>query len=202
MTQQDRRDAIVQAALPLLAEHGAAVTTRQIATAAGIAEGTVFRAFGDKDELLRACIQEAMRSDQLRTRIHEVAPDSDTSTRLAEAALLINDHFAHLGQLMRALVTTGYDVHRTHGRADEPDPADVRARFIAELSAALADLLRPEAADLRVPVDELARMLLPALVSVRLDEPEADPLPIIRTRIDVLFHGALRAQPHPGGTHA
>ena len=40
---------IVDAALPLLLEHGEMVTTRQIADAAGIAEGTIFRAFADKD---------------------------------------------------------------------------------------------------------------------------------------------------------
>ena len=49
MSVEDRRAAIVEAALPLLIEHGANVTTSQIAAAAGIAEGTVFRAFGDKN---------------------------------------------------------------------------------------------------------------------------------------------------------
>lgn len=201
MTQQDRRDAVVHAALPLLAEHGAAVTTRRIADAAGVAEGTIFRAFGDKDELLRTCVREALRSDQLCTRIRQVDPDSDTRVRLAEAAVLINDHFAHLGQMMRALVTSGYDIHHGQPAHDEPDPAAIRDRFITDLSAALADLLEPETAHLRVPVDELARMLLPMLISIRLDEPAADPLPVIRTRIDILFDGAL-THPHPGGTHA
>ncbi|MCU1430433.1 MAG: DNA-binding transcriptional regulator, AcrR family, partial [Actinomycetia bacterium] len=36
---------IVAATLPLLLEHGDRVTSRQIAEAAGIAEGTIFRAF-------------------------------------------------------------------------------------------------------------------------------------------------------------
>ena len=44
---------IVAATLPLLLEHGELVTTRQIAEAAGIAEGTIFRVFADKDELHR-----------------------------------------------------------------------------------------------------------------------------------------------------
>lgn len=201
MTQQERRDAVVRAALPLLAEHGATVTTRQIAGAAGIAEGTVFRAFGGKDELLRTCVREALRTDQLCARIRQVEPDPDARAGLAEAAMLINDHFAHLGQVMRALVTSGYDVHHGRRAPDEPDPAEVRDRFITDLSAALADLLEPAAANLRIPVGELARMLLPMLISVRLDEPAADPLPAIRARIDVLFHGAL-AHPHPGGDHA
>ena len=49
----ERRSMIVAATLPLLLEHGDRVTTRQIAEAAGIAEGTIFRAFADKDEMHR-----------------------------------------------------------------------------------------------------------------------------------------------------
>ena len=48
----ERRAMIIEAMLPLLLEHGEMVTTRQIAEAAGIAEGTIFRVFADKDELI------------------------------------------------------------------------------------------------------------------------------------------------------
>jgi hypothetical protein len=49
---EQRRAAIVASTLPLLIENGSDVSTSQIAAAAGIAEGTVFRAFKDKQELL------------------------------------------------------------------------------------------------------------------------------------------------------
>jgi AcrR family transcriptional regulator len=52
MDADDRRDMIVEAAMPLLVEHGAKVTSKQIADAAGVAEGTMFKAFGDKESLL------------------------------------------------------------------------------------------------------------------------------------------------------
>ena len=45
LSPDERRRAIVDAVLPLLIEHGRAVTTRQMAEAAGIAEGTIFRVF-------------------------------------------------------------------------------------------------------------------------------------------------------------
>ncbi len=47
---------IAAAAIPLFLEHGAALTTRQLADQLGIAEGTIFRAFGDKDALVRGVV--------------------------------------------------------------------------------------------------------------------------------------------------
>ena len=57
---EERRAAIVEATLPLLMEHGELVTTSQIAAAAGVAEGTIFRAFPDKEALLSATLEAAM----------------------------------------------------------------------------------------------------------------------------------------------
>ncbi|WP_189120322.1 TetR/AcrR family transcriptional regulator [Nocardioides luteus] len=50
----DRRAAIIAATETLLIEHGTSTTTRLIAEAAGVAEGTIFRHFRDKRELYRA----------------------------------------------------------------------------------------------------------------------------------------------------
>jgi AcrR family transcriptional regulator len=60
MSPDDRRQAIVQAMLPLLVERGDEITTRQIAEAAGIAEGTIFRVFPDKKALMLAAAEEAI----------------------------------------------------------------------------------------------------------------------------------------------
>ena len=51
LAPDDRRAALIEATLPLLREHGTAVSTRQIADAAGVAEGTIFRVFPDKNSL-------------------------------------------------------------------------------------------------------------------------------------------------------
>jgi AcrR family transcriptional regulator len=61
----ERRSMIVQATLPLLLENGEMVTTRQIADAAGIAEGTIFRVFADKDELIGAVVEMALDTGPL-----------------------------------------------------------------------------------------------------------------------------------------
>jgi AcrR family transcriptional regulator len=61
----ERRSMIVQATLPLLLENGEMVTTRQIADAAGIAEGTIFRVFDDKDAVIAAVIDAALDNEPL-----------------------------------------------------------------------------------------------------------------------------------------
>ena len=69
MSPDDRRSSIVAATLPLLLEHGEMATTRQIAEAAGVAEGTIFRAFADKDELIAAVVEAAMDREPLEAAL-------------------------------------------------------------------------------------------------------------------------------------
>ncbi|MBN9326134.1 MAG: TetR family transcriptional regulator, partial [Cellulomonas sp.] len=45
MPPDERRRAILRAVLPVVRERGADVTTRELAEAAGVAEGTLFRVF-------------------------------------------------------------------------------------------------------------------------------------------------------------
>jgi AcrR family transcriptional regulator len=71
---EERRSMIVEATLPLLVEHGEMVTTRQIADAAGIAEGTIFRVFADKDELITAVLERAFDPQPLDDAIRDLDP--------------------------------------------------------------------------------------------------------------------------------
>lgn len=63
MSPDDRRASIVRAATPLVRLHGRDVTTRQIAEAAGVAEGTLFRVFDDKEAILRAVVLDVLRPE-------------------------------------------------------------------------------------------------------------------------------------------
>src|SRR5438132_11517256 len=74
MPPDERRAMIVNATLPLLLQNGEMVTTRQMADAAGIAEGTIFRVFADKDAVIAAVLDAALDIEPLERAIEAVAP--------------------------------------------------------------------------------------------------------------------------------
>ena len=78
MAPAERRQAIIDAVVPLLTQHGPDITTKQIAEAAGIAEGTIFRVFPDKQALLWATAEETINPsggrEQMAATLSEI-PD-------------------------------------------------------------------------------------------------------------------------------
>ncbi|MEV4247902.1 TetR/AcrR family transcriptional regulator [Streptosporangium canum] len=120
MSPERRRHMIVRAALPLVAEYGAAVTTSQIARAAGIGEATIFRAFTDKDELLDACVVEALRPDHALAQLAAIPLDQPLAARLTEAADTLQAHTARIGTVLGALHASG---RRSRDRHAVPPPA-------------------------------------------------------------------------------
>src|SRR5579864_1889929 len=84
----ERRTAIVNATLPLLLHNAGMVTTRQIADAAGIAEGTIFRVFADKDAVFAAVVDAALDVGPLELAIALIDRDQPLDVAL-EAAIAI-----------------------------------------------------------------------------------------------------------------
>ena len=95
MSPDDRRRAIVAAVRPLLLEHGDGVSTRLIAEAAGIAEGTIFRVFPDKDALMQAVAADTLDPPDAREVLQaSVAGIDDLATKVrivTEAMLARSD---------------------------------------------------------------------------------------------------------------
>ena len=60
MAPDERRAALIAATIPLLHEHGLDVSTRQIAHAAGVAEGTIFGVFESKSQLVICSVVKAL----------------------------------------------------------------------------------------------------------------------------------------------
>ncbi|KUM74664.1 TetR/AcrR family transcriptional regulator [Streptomyces curacoi] len=190
MTPDQRRAMIVAAALPLVAEHGAAVTTGRIARAAGIGEATIFRVFADKDELLDACVTEAVSPDHVLRELACVDLELPLAARLTEAADAMRAHLERMGAVLGALYASG----RRRGRptGEEPTQAD-RDASTRTLREALAELIEPDRDALRLPVEKVAALFLATLFAqLRGGALGAEETPTPAELADVLLHGVLR----------
>lgn len=176
-----RRAAIIDATLPLLLEYGPAVTTRMIAVAAGIAEGTIFRVFPDKDSLIQAVVDKAFDQAPTDAALAEIDLDQPFEQRLTEAVAIVQARFANIWRL---IANVGPDKVPSDRRRPPPDIPGLIALF------------EPEAERLRHPPLEAARMLRaltlacshPALI---LDEPMT-PADIVALMLD-----GIRRRPDP-----
>src|SRR3954468_10093175 len=104
MAPEDRRQAIVDVVVPLLLQHGDGVTTRQIAEAAGIAEGTIFRVFPDKAALLMAAAENTMNPANGRAELAEALDGiTDLRERVLVATRRMQDRSEKVVAVMMAL---------------------------------------------------------------------------------------------------
>jgi AcrR family transcriptional regulator len=96
----ERRAAIIAATLPLLLAHGSSVTTRQIAAAAGIAEGTIFRVFPDIESLFQATVDAAYDPAQIATELAAISGSASFERRLIEGVRILQNRLTSVWQLM------------------------------------------------------------------------------------------------------
>lgn len=174
---EERREALIAATLPLVLEHGMDVSTRLIAEAAGVAEGTIFRVFPSKDELIEAVVASAFDPSSLVDAIGRVEPSLPLFDRLVAAVELMQAHGRRLAGLIHAFAARGTLPHRGE-MGDRRERASQLRAAESRVVDALAVLLVPDRHQLRCSPQETARRLRPvtlALSSSRLAG--SDPLP-------------------------
>ena len=138
MAPDERRKAIIDAVIPLLVQHGPTVTTKQIAEAAGIAEGTIFRAFPDKDSLIRAAIEAVLDREPLEQAFGEIDPDLPFEDALREAVALIQERSLRVWRLASAVGPRFHDASRK-GMTISPGLTDLCKAHRAQLAVVPAE---------------------------------------------------------------
>jgi AcrR family transcriptional regulator len=187
MAPAGRRQEIISATLPLLREFGANVTTSQIARAAGIAEGTIFRVFEDKQELLASTLCAATSADAEVEQIGEIPTDLPLNERLLRALAATSDYHERLWSLMRVLQESGWRPERDH--VDRQHPHQQQMRRVA---AAIAALLEPDADSLRLDPEQAAGILLALAFAKRMQERGMGQPPVLPQQlVDLFLHGVL-----------
>jgi AcrR family transcriptional regulator len=143
-----RREALINATLPLVLWHGPGVTTRQIAEAADVAEGTIFRVFAGKEALIRAVTERAF----------------DPAPALAEIAAIeraqpLRDRLVRLVEILQSRLDTVFTLIHALGMKGPP-PEGQRPRLVNEqFREAIVELVGDDRMHLRVPPVELATAL-------------------------------------------
>ena len=154
---------IVDATLPLLLRSGEMVTTRQIADAAGIAEGTIFRVFEDKDAVIAAVVERALDTEPLDRALRQIPIDQPFAHWLEDAVVIIQQRVVDIWRLVSSIGSRFHD----------------KSRGPQELAGALVETFAANRERLAVEPVVAARLLRALTLSVThpvlVDEPMSPP---------------------------
>ncbi len=159
------RTAVLQAAGRLFAEHGvAAVSMDQVAAAAGVGKGTIFRRFGDKSGLAAALLdaRERVLQEAILRGPSPLGPGADARERLAAFAEAYLDYLLEHLDLVRMSETAtpgaryrigAYRFWHRHVAillTGTPDPDHAAHSLLAPLAADHVAAVLPELGEKRL----------------------------------------------------
>ncbi len=162
MKPEERRQAIVAAVAPIVMENGTVPTTREIAAAAGVAEGTIYRAFDDKVQLLAAVAQHVLDppgGDAAFAELVAGAPDLAGKVRLVARRMQeTSNRVAIVFMALRQAVLAADPVKHA-AKHHKPGPPAFLVRANEVLLERLTLLFEQHAAELRVEPHTAALVL-------------------------------------------
>jgi AcrR family transcriptional regulator len=137
LSPDDRRKAIIDVTIPLLREHGRETTTKQVAEAAGIAEGTIFRVFESKHELFLQALETAFDPHDFLDLLDQIDTDLPLRDKLVQIATLYQERFTGTFELMSKMGMVQPPQAIKHGSEWRERAREVSTRLVAANSGEL-----------------------------------------------------------------
>ncbi len=180
---------IIEAISPLLVTRGAEVTTRELAEAAGVAEGTLFSVFDDKRSLLLAAIKARLDPEPLKVSLSEFSALGTLEEKLVAVARSVLPRLAEVHSLAVVL----------HGLAVKGRPVEFRApsfmrEWLGAVAASVASLSEPHADELRITPLRVAQLFTTLLFASRMPHATPEEGSSAEELVGFCLNGALRTR--------
>lgn len=150
----ERRASLIAATRQLILDHGPDVTTRQVAEAAKVAEGTLFRVFPTRRDLIAATIADHLSSERLAD-IFAATPTTTTVDETTEVCLSTAADY---------VTTFGRFIPRPHQAGDQDE---IRFRImelwearVCDIANWMRDRLAPHETQLTIPVKDFVHLVI------------------------------------------
>ena len=199
----ERRTAILRAVRPVVLERGTRVTTKELAHAAQVAEGTLFRVFPDKTALVREVVLAAVDPADDVPQIQAIARDLPLADRVRA---VVEIGLARTSRTIRWMGILHELAHPTAGARDE-DARRRMAEFTERQSrgqqavrAAIVDVVAGDRERLALPVEQVAELLAVTVMGLSMLQIEAtrrgaEPqLPALDVVVSHFLNGAVSPQ--------
>jgi AcrR family transcriptional regulator len=190
MAPEERRAHILDAVIPLLMSRGRDVSSKEMAAAAGIAEGTLFRAFGDKDAIIEAAVIRYWDPAPFRDRMRAIDPDEPTEEKVRQLVQLFVDRFEGVIGFMSALRLQDGPPPREH----EPEDESSTMWF-----PIVENMFRPD--ELSVPPRQLGYLLRLVAFGTAIPDFNAAHRFSVDELTSLVLHGVAAAPDHAATDH-
>ncbi len=177
MSSDRRREAILEAVSRQVVDSEMTMTTKELAQAAGVAEGTLFRVFDSKEELLIAAfshrLEQMARNDDADGRLAALHELPSLRERLDVYIALATDlisSWVHMMVIFRRFLR-GSEGQRAKGAVEAHKSEITRVKNtyqerLSYLTRCCHDLIGPDADQLRMPVDTVVAFVQSVVMSM------------------------------------
>jgi AcrR family transcriptional regulator len=194
MAPDERRQAIIEASVALLLTNGPELSTREIAKAAGVAEGTIFRVFETKGDLIHAAVHAAMQPTAALAALAELPAAQDLEQRVTDVLLILVEEIRRTRALFVHLAGAGIGPQRPHPGVAHPHRGGGPHEGRWQLFAATVAALTPYAAHLSVEPPIAAKLLSALAFATSINLTDTDNPATPESMAAVALHGIAEGE--------